>query len=88
VDRSVSTEGRLTGTGARWPWANSLIFPETLSLLENEDYKRTSLSWAVPLIPALGRQTQVSLCEFEASLVYRVSSRTARATWRNLISKI
>ena len=28
------------------------------------------------LIPALGRQIQVDLCELEASLVYRVSSRT------------
>jgi hypothetical protein len=34
------------------------------------------------LIPALGKQRQVDLCEFEASLVYRVSSRTARATHR------
>ena len=32
------------------------------------------------LIPALGRQRQADLCEFEAILVYRVSSRTARAT--------
>jgi hypothetical protein len=28
----------------------------------------------------LRRQKQADLCEFEASLVYRVSSRTARAT--------
>jgi hypothetical protein len=27
------------------------------------------------------------ISEFEASLVYRVSSRTARATQRNLVSK-
>ena len=32
----------------------------------------------MPLIPALGRERQVDLCEFEASLIYRVSSRTAR----------
>ena len=38
------------------------------------------------LIPALGRQKQENLCEFEASLVYRVSSRTARATQRNPVS--
>jgi hypothetical protein len=37
----------------------------------------------MPLIPALGRQRQ----EFEASLVYRVSIRTARAKQRNPISK-
>jgi hypothetical protein len=34
----------------------------------------------MPLIPVLGRQKQAELCEFEASLIYRVSSRTARAT--------
>ena len=32
-----------------------------------------------------GRDRWIS--EFEASLVYRVSSRTARATQRNLVSK-
>jgi hypothetical protein len=37
----------------------------------------------MPLIPALGRQ----ISEFEASLAYKVSSRTARATQRNPISR-
>jgi hypothetical protein len=32
------------------------------------------------------RQRHVDLCEFEASLVYRVSSRTARATTRIPVS--
>ena len=32
----------------------------------------------MPLIPALRRQRQIDLCEFKASLVYRVSSRTER----------
>ncbi|CAO2623499.1 hypothetical protein LEMLEM_LOCUS17960 [Lemmus lemmus] len=27
--------------------------------------------WRTPLTPALGRQRQADLCEFEASLVYR-----------------
>jgi hypothetical protein len=35
--------------------------------------------WYMPLIPALERQKQVDLWEFETSLVYRTSSRTARA---------
>ena len=35
----------------------------------------------------VGRQRQVDLCEFEASLLYRVSSRTARATQRSTVSK-
>ena len=34
--------------------------------------------WSTPVIPALGRQRQVNLCEFEASLVCIVSSRAAR----------
>jgi hypothetical protein len=40
----------------------------------------------MPLIPALGRQRQ-AISEFEASLVYRVSSRTARAIQRNPVLK-
>ena len=32
-------------------------------------------------------QRQADLCEFEASLVYRVRSRTARATQINLVLK-
>jgi hypothetical protein len=39
------------------------------------------------LIPVLRRQRQVELWEFEASLVCRVSSRTARATQRNPVLK-
>jgi hypothetical protein len=31
----------------------------------------------MPLIPALGKQRQEDLCDFEASLVYRLSSRIA-----------
>jgi hypothetical protein len=43
--------------------------------------------WHTPLIPALvgGRGRRIS--EFEASLVYRVRSRTARAIQRNPVSK-
>jgi hypothetical protein len=36
----------------------------------------------MPLIPALGRQRQ-AVSESEASLVYKASSRTARAIQRN-----
>ena len=40
------------------------------------------------LIPALGRQRQADIIEFEASLVYRMSSRTgSNATQRNPVSK-
>ena len=39
------------------------------------------------LIPALGRQRLTDLCEFKVSMVYRVSSRTAKDTQRNPVSK-
>jgi hypothetical protein len=42
--------------------------------------------WHTPLIPSLGRQRQ-QISEFEASLVYKVSSRIARAIQRNPVSK-
>jgi hypothetical protein len=48
--------------------------------------KNTLVSGA-PLISALGRQRQADLCEFKASLVYRVSSRTAKAIQRNPVSR-
>jgi hypothetical protein len=41
----------------------------------------------MPLIPALGRQKQADLCEFKASLVYKSSSRPARATQRDPVLK-
>ena len=41
----------------------------------------------MPVIPALGRQRQADLCEFKASLIYSVSSRTARATKRPCLKK-
>ena len=40
-----------------------------------------------PLIPELGKQRLVDLYEFEASLVYRESSRAARTTQRNPVSR-
>jgi hypothetical protein len=49
--------------------------------------KRAGQWFHTPLTPALGRQMQENLLLVEASLVYRVSSRTARATERNPASK-
>jgi hypothetical protein len=47
-----------------------------------------SRQWShMPLISALGRQRQADLCEFEASLDYSVSSRTARGMQRNPVLK-
>ena len=41
----------------------------------------SSQGWCTPLIPELGRQRQVDLCEFKASLIYRVISRTDRGAF-------
>jgi hypothetical protein len=43
--------------------------------------------WRTPLIPALGKHRGRRISELEASLVYRASSRTARATQKNPVSK-
>jgi hypothetical protein len=44
--------------------------------------------WHMPLIPASGRQRQEVLCEFEASIANKASSRTAMLfLQRNPISK-
>ena len=40
----------------------------------------------MPLIPAFGRQSR-QISEFEASLVYGVSSRTAKAIQKNPVFK-
>jgi hypothetical protein len=37
--------------------------------------------------PSIQRQRQVDLCEFKTSLLYRVTSRTARATQRSPVKK-
>ena len=42
--------------------------------------------WRTPLIPALRRQRQADLCEFEASLVYREGSRTGSKLHREALS--
>ena len=57
---------------------------EVLYKLKN----RSRQWWCTPLIPALRRQRPVNLWEFESSLVYKVSSRLARAKQRNPVSKI
>ena len=41
----------------------------------------------ISLIPAFRRQRQSDLCEFEASLLYKVSSTTVKGTQRNLVLK-
>jgi hypothetical protein len=59
--------------------------PERIILLINYKFKKTTLLggawWLRPLIPALGGQRLADFCEFKASLVYIVSSRTVSAIW-------
>ena len=43
--------------------------------------------WHIPFISALGRQRQRNLREFKASLVYRASSKTTKATHRDPVLK-
>jgi hypothetical protein len=61
----------------------------TLLFLSTKAFDLSRAWWRMPLTTALGggggRGSRIS--EFEASLVYRVSSRTARAAQRNPASK-
>jgi len=62
----------------------------TVNLINLTGFKITigASRWqCVALIPALGRQRREDLCEFKASLVYRASSRTSKATQRNPVLK-
>lgn len=40
------------------------------------------------LIPALGKEQQANLCEFEANLSYKVSAKSVRANNKIFVSKI
>ena len=60
--------------------------------MENVKFRKTPFNpggvVAHPLILTLGRQRQVDLCECEASLVYRESSRTgSKATEKPCLKK-
>jgi hypothetical protein len=55
-------------------------------LTQVDSFKLKSRGWAwwhTHLIPALKRQRQVGLSEFQASLVYRENSKIARATQKD-----
>jgi hypothetical protein len=63
----------------------------TQGLTNYKEYYKVNINarqwWNTPLIPALGGQRQVDLCEFENSLVYIVSLWTAESTQRNPVQQ-
>ena len=61
-----------------WENTHSSKITITENFLEKTVFSQ--VEWYRPFIPALMRQNYMDLCEFEASLVYMMSSRTARAT--------
>ena len=75
--------------GSHWGWALRVysLTPLLLCFLLTVRSVVCRAWWRTPLIPALrgGRGRRIS--EFEASLVYKVFSRTARATHINPVSK-
>lgn len=48
----------------------------TLAFVETKSEGLGQVWWCVPLIPVLRKQRQEDLCKFNASLSYRVSSRS------------
>lgn len=51
-----------------------------MPMCKSKDNFHPDSGWCMPLILALRKQRQAVLCEFENSLMYRVSSRLAWAT--------
>jgi hypothetical protein len=73
-----------------FPMAARSLFPLPNTNLSSELLLKQKIGswawWRMPLIPALGGRGR-RISEFQASLVYKVSFRTARATQRNPVSK-
>jgi hypothetical protein len=78
----METTALKTYSSSRAWWCTPLIPAQRQAISEEAGGRR--IPGGTPLIPG-GRGRQIS--EFEASLVYRVSSRTARATQRNPVLK-
>ena len=62
---------RINGSRASGPTAKATTLYVSLKLWLVKIHFGAELWWCTPLIPALGRQRQVDLCEFKASLVYK-----------------
>ena len=60
----------LSKLGARAPWERG-EGEGRVREGSREKCGATGQWWRTPLIPTLGRQRQVDLCEFKASLVYK-----------------
>jgi hypothetical protein len=52
----------------------------SLKSLQLENIFLSEWVYRIPLVPAHGRQRQEKFCELEASLVYKVISRTSSGT--------
>lgn len=59
--------------------SNTAIVEVGLEILKHLKYNHRQVWWLMPLIPALERQREVYLCDFQDFLVDKVSSRTGRA---------
>ena len=84
MNSSSGGRGRVVRERLGWSWSKHIIMCLWYSQLIE---KASWWLWYTFLMPALGRQRQVCLSEFHANLVYRMSSRTTRATQRNLSQK-
>ena len=92
--RGTATPLHLTSNFGVFPLVLVIIFPRKHFFRvwgnPQAEQKKPGIAgqwWHTPLISELGRQKQVDPCKFEATLIYRASSRTARATQRNLVWK-
>ena len=70
---------------SRRPELNYLLHLKSKQVAKTQNFKQAGQWWRTPLTPALGRLRQADF--WVSSLVYRVSSRTARSTQRNPVSK-
>ena len=61
-------------------WILGQGYTEKHCLKKKKKQKQKQAIMHPPLIPALRRQRQANLCDFETSLAYRKSSKAARAT--------
>ena len=69
-----------------WAWKAGLVFSLSPASDCAQHTKKLIKAGYTPLIPALRRQRQIDLCEFQASLVYIVGFSTFRDMLRDPVS--